>query len=310
LQGGALALPYRWQLRLDRLKRSFGGIFGSGGEQQPRPKLCPACGSLVGISATKCHQCGTNLTFSLAALTKKLSSITGLHAPVSTLFLGFNFLLFAIQLMFTIQAGEAGGLNLLWHLNGIASYKLGAIYGPAVLVDHQWWRLITAMFLHGGLIHIGFNMMTLMQVGPTLEEVYGSPRFLFLYTLTGAVGFLFSSFAGHFSLGASGALLGIIGAILAITTKRGGAYMKDLRSRLIRSLVFLFALGIFGGVGIDNWAHAGGLVSGFILGKLFDDREPANKSEKLRAQILGWFAGLTIVASFVLMLLHFHDPME
>jgi rhomboid protease GluP len=302
-----LALPYRWQMRLDRLKRSFSGVFGSGEEQQPRPKICPACGSLVGISATKCHECGTNLTFSVAAISKKLSGITGLHAPVSTIFVGFNFFLFAIQLMFTIQAGEAGGLNILWRLNGISSYKLGAIYGPSVLLDHQWWRLITAMFLHGGLIHIGFNMMTLMQVGPTLEEVYGSPRFLFLYTFTGAVGFLFSSLAGHFSLGASGALLGIIGAILAITTKRGGAYMRELRSRLISSLVILFLFGIFGGFGIDNWAHGGGLASGFVLGKLFADREPINKSEKSRAQILGWLSGLAIIASFVLMLLHFHD---
>jgi rhomboid protease GluP len=305
-----LALPYRWQLRLDRLKRSFGGIFGGRSDDQPRPKICPACGSLVGISATRCYECGTSLTFSLAAISKKLSAITGLHAPVSTIFLGLNFFLFAIQLMFTIQAGEAGGLNLLWHLNGISSYKLGASYGPSIFLGHQWWRLITAMFLHGGLIHIGFNMMTLMQFGPTLEEVYGSPRFLFLYTLTGAVGFLFSAFAGHFSLGASGALLGIIGAILAITTKRGGAYMREIRSRLISSLVFLFVIGIWGGIGIDNWAHGGGLATGFLLGKLFADREPMNNSEKLRAQILGWLAGLAIIASFVLMLLHFHDPIS
>ncbi|HYK39508.1 MAG TPA: hypothetical protein VEU98_05750, partial [Candidatus Eremiobacteraceae bacterium] len=62
-----MALPYRWQLRLDRLKKSFGGMFGiGGGEQQPRPKICPACGSLVGINANRCHECGTNLSFSLA----------------------------------------------------------------------------------------------------------------------------------------------------------------------------------------------------------------------------------------------------
>ncbi|MBS1841326.1 MAG: rhomboid family intramembrane serine protease [Acidobacteria bacterium] len=306
-----MALPYRWQIRLDRLKRSFAGVFGSGGgEQQPRPKLCPACGSLVGISATKCHECGTNLTFSLAALTRKLSGITGLDAPVSTIFLGLNFFLFIIQLMFTMQAGQAGGLNILWRLDAISSYKLGAIYGPSVLIDHQFWRLITAMFLHGGLIHIGFNMMTLMQVGPTLEEVYGSPRFLFLYTFTGAIGFLFSSLRGHFSLGASGALLGVIGAILAITTKRGGAYMRQLRSRLISSLAFLFILGIWGGIGIDNWAHAGGLAAGFALGKIMADREPMNNTEKRRAQILGWLSALAIIASFVLMLLHFHDPIN
>ena len=303
-----MALPYRWQTRLERWKNSLRGIFG--GDQAPRPKLCPACGSLVGISATRCHECGTSLTFSLAAITKKLPVVSNLESPVSTVLLGLNFFLFAILLMFTIQAGEAGGFNILWRMDPLASVKLGAVYPYPIFVHHEWWRLITAMFLHGGLIHIGFNMMTLMQFGPAVEELYGSPRFLFLYTLTGAVGFLFSALRFHFSLGASGALLGIIGAVLAVTTKRGGAYMKDLRTRLISSLVFLFALGIFGGIGIDNWAHGGGLASGFLLGKLFADRAPMNNSEKRRAQILGWFAGLAILASFVLMLLHFRDPVS
>jgi len=303
-----LAFPYRWQTRLERMKNSLRGIFG--GDQAPRPKLCPACVSLVVMSATRCYECGTSLRFSLAAITKKLPIVSNLESPVSTVLLGLNFFLFAIQLMFTIQAGTAGGFGILWRLDGISSYRLGAVFGPAVLLDHQFWRLITAMFLHGGLIHIGFNMMTLMQFGPAVEDLYGSPRFLFLYAVTGAVGNLFSSLAGHFSLGASGALLGIIGAVLAVTTKRGGAYMRDLRTRLISSLVFLFALGIFGGIGIDNWAHGGGLAAGFLLGKLFVDRAPMNNAEKQRAQILGWLAGLAIVASFVLMLLHFRDPVS
>ncbi len=305
-----MALPYRWQRRLERWKSSASGIFSGRSEQQPRPKLCPACNALVGVNAARCHECGTNLRFSLAAATRKLSSITGLNSPVSTILLGLNFFLFAIQLMFTIQAGEAGGLNLLWRLDWVSAFRLGECYGPAVFFDHQYWRLITAMFLHGGLIHIGFNMMTLMQFGPAVEELYGSPRFLFLYTFTGAFGFLVSALRGHLSLGASGALLGIMGAVLAITTKRGGMYMRDLRSRLISSLVFLFAIGMFGGLRIDNWAHGGGLVAGFVLGKIFVDREPMNNTEKFRAQLLGWISGLAIITTFALMLLHFRDPLN
>jgi len=304
-----LALPNRWQWRIARWKNSLRNFFG-GSDQQPRPKLCPACNALVGVSATRCHECGTSLRFSLAAITKNLPLVSNLNSPVSTIFLGLNFFLFAIQLMFTIQAGEAGGLNILWHMNDPASIKLGAVYPYPIFFDHQLWRVVTAMFLHGGLIHIGFNMMAFMQFCPAVEELYGSPRFLFLYTITGAVGFFFSALRGHYSLGASGALLGIMGAILAITTKRGGAYMKDLRSRLISSLVFLFAIGLFGGLRIDNWAHGGGLAAGFVLGKMFVDRQPMNNSEKFRAQILGWLAGLAIVASYVMMLLHFKDPVN
>src|SRR6266704_1422478 len=166
------------------MKNSLRGIFG--GDQAPRPKLCPACGSLVGISATRCHECGTSLTFSLAAITRKLPIVSNLESPVSTVLLGLNFSLFAIQLMFTIQAGSAGGMNILWRLDWMSSYRLGECFGPAIFDDHQWWRLITAMFLHGGLIHIGFNMMSLMQLGPALEELYGSARYLFLYVVTGA----------------------------------------------------------------------------------------------------------------------------
>lgn len=304
-----MALPYRWQVRVDRWKNSLRGLFG-GGNQQPRPKLCPACNALVGVSATRCHECGTSLRFSLAAITKNLPVFSGMISPVSTTFLGLNFFLFAIQLMFTLQAGQAGGFNLLWHIDGSSAYRLGMNTGRLVFSDHEYWRFITAMFLHGGLIHIGFNMMALMQFGPAVEELYGSPRFLFLYTVTGAFGFLVSAFFGHYSLGASGAILGIMGAILAVTTRRGGAYMRDLRSRLISSLVFLFVLGIFGGIGIDNWAHGGGLAAGFLLGKIFVDREPVNKSERTRAQVLGWLAGLAILASFALMLIHFRDTIS
>jgi rhomboid protease GluP len=300
-----LALPYKWQRRLDKLKIFFGGLFG--GDQQPRPRICPVCNTLVGISASRCHECGTNLNFSLAALSKQLGGIVGEHAPVTTVLLISNLILFGLSLVLTMQSGEAGGLRTLMSLSPEASYRLGATHPYPIFIQHEWWRLITAMFLHGGLLHIGFNMMALMQFGPALEEVYGSPRFLFVYVVTGAFGFLVSAWVGHFSLGASGALLGIMGAILAITTKRGGAFMRELRSRLIGSLVFIFVLGIWGPIGIDNWAHGGGLAAGFALGKWFADREPINNAEKKRAQLMGWFAGLAVIASFVFMLLHFRD---
>jgi rhomboid protease GluP len=301
-----LPLPYKWQVRVDRWKSSFQGFFGV--NQQPRPKICPVCGSLVGINASRCHECGTSMTFSLAAMSKRLGGLIGEHAPVTTALLIANLLMFGVSLILTMQAGEAGGLRTLFGLSPDASYRLGASYWPPIVYRNEWWRLVTAMFLHGGLLHIGFNMVALMQFGPALEEVYGSPRYLFLYAVTGAFGFLVSAFTGHFSVGASGALLGIMGAILAITTKRGGAYMRELRSRLIGSLVFLFVLGFMGLMRMDNWAHGAGLAAGFALGKIFADREPVNNSEKRRAHAMGWFAGMVMVACLVLMIMHFHDP--
>ena len=305
-----MALPYRWQWRVEKLKNTMRGFFG-GGEQQPRPKICPACGALVGISATRCHECGTSLRFSLTALSKKLSRLFGeQETPVTSTLLVANFLMFGVSWVLTMQAGEAGGLRTLWGMSGASSYQLGASLPFLFLLqEHQWWRLVTAMFLHGGLIHIGFNMMTLMQFGPALEELYGSARYLFLYVVTGALGFLASALMGHFSIGASGALLGLIGAMLAVTSKRGGSFMRELRSRLITSVAILFMIGFWGGLGIDNSAHIGGFAVGFVLGKIFEDRQPMNAAERKRAQLLGWFAGIVIIASFVLMILHFHDPL-
>ena len=311
LQGGLLPLPYQWQWRIDKWKNAVRGLFG-GGNQQPRPKLCPACGSLVGISATRCHQCGTSLTFSLAALSKKFSGLVGdTEAPVTTVLLIANILMLGVSWMAVASDGGGGGLKILWGIGGIPTYRLGASFGPAIFYRHEWFRLITAMFLHGGLIHIGFNMMGLMQFGPALEELYGSGRFLFLYVFTGAFGFLVSAFMGNLAIGASGALLGLVGAMLAVTSKRGGSYMKDLRSRLITSIVILFALGFGGrgfGVGMDNAAHFGGLVSGFVLGKILADRQPMNAREHQVANILGWLAAIAVVASFALMILHYRDP--
>jgi rhomboid protease GluP len=292
---------------LERWKNAFGGFFG--GEQQPRPKLCPVCGALVGVNATRCHVCGANLRFSLAALSRKLSGLFGDNeAPVTTVLLIANILMLGVSWLAFAAMGQGGGLTILWGLAGEPQYRLGASYGPAIFYGNEWWRLITAMFLHGGLIHIGFNMMALMQLGPPLEELYGSARYFFLYVVTGAFGFLVSAASGHFSIGASGALLGLVGLMLAVTSKRGGTYMRELRSRLISSVAILFVLG-FAGVGIDNWAHGGGLAAGFLLGKLFADHKPVTAADRRTAYALGWLAGVVVIVSFVLMFLHYRDPL-
>jgi rhomboid protease GluP len=308
-QGGELALSYEWQRRLERWKNSLGGLFGGGGNSQPRPQICPACSALVGISATKCHVCGTSLRFSLAALSKKFSGVFGEHeAPVTSALLIANFVMLGVSWMSFAAAGKGGGSTILWGLSGEPQYRLGASFGYSIFYLNEWWRLVTAMFLHGGLLHIGFNMMALMQFGPAIEEVYGSSRYLFIYVFTGAFGFLLSAFTGHFSLGASGGLLGLVGVMLAITSKRGGSYMRDLRSRLISSVVILFALGLTPFMAMDNWAHGGGLAAGFVLGKIFADRQPNSANERRRAYALGWLAALVIIASFVLMIVHYRDP--
>src|SRR5260370_2003544 len=94
-QGGELALPYRWQWRVEKWKQAMRGFFG--GDQQPRPKLCPACGALVGISATRCHYRGSSMRFSPAALNKKFSGLFGeQETPVTSVLLASNTLKIAV----------------------------------------------------------------------------------------------------------------------------------------------------------------------------------------------------------------------
>src|SRR5450432_4212847 len=297
-------------MTLDRWRSAMRGLFG-GGDQQPRPKICPACGTLVGISATRCHQCGTSLTFSMAALGKRFSGYFGGRAPVTTALLIINILMFGVSLVATIQAGQGGGLRILWGLDLEVLYRLGGLWTPAI-VHGQLFRLVTPIFLHGGLIHIGFNMMVLLDIGPVVEEVYGSARYLFLYIATGVVGFILSAFTPFRShpvlaIGASGAIMGVLGLMIAITTRRGGATSQALRSRLISWAASVFIIGYF--MGFDNWAHFGGIASGFLLGKVFADREPMNSTEVKRAYALGWIAAIVLLVSFTFMILHYRDPL-
>src|SRR5258707_12921059 len=97
------------------------GLFG-GGEQQRGPKICPACGALVGINTTRCHECGASLRFSLAALSKKLSGLFGeQEAPVTSALLVANILLFGVSGMLALQARQAGGLGTFCGMSGAPS---------------------------------------------------------------------------------------------------------------------------------------------------------------------------------------------
>jgi rhomboid protease GluP len=303
-----LPISYQWQQRINRWKQAT-GFFGGGGENQPRPKLCPACGSLVGISATRCHECGANLRFSLAALSKGLSGFFGGHAPATTAILMANILMFAATLLVGIAKSRQGpGFGILFSVNGEALYRLGMAI-PFRYEDFNWYRLLTATYLHGGLIHIGFNMMVLLDIGPVVEEVYGSARYFFFYTVCGLCGSLLSArFGSAPAVGASGAILGLVGVLIAITYRRGGAQIQQLRGRLISWVVTIFAIGLFlGGLRTDNWAHFGGLTAGFLLGRFFADREPMNSRERNVAYALGWSALAFVVACFVMMILHISD---
>jgi membrane associated rhomboid family serine protease len=144
-------------------------------------------------------------------------------------------------------------------------------------LNGQWWRLVTSMFLHGSLLHIAFNMLALWQVGQLVERIFGSMRFLGLYMIAGvcgSLGSLFWNVLEHHdanSVGASGAIFGIIGGLLAFIRRENSGVpptiVKELRASTLPFLLFNLTAG-FLYPHTDNAAHLGGLVGGFLAGHL------------------------------------------
>jgi rhomboid protease GluP len=299
-----LVLSPRLRYKLEHIQQKVKGILG-GEPSRPRPKLCPACGTLVGATATHCHQCGANVTFSLAGASRSLEKLMPGTAPATYGILTLSCLVYGVTLLATVHrsglAAPSGGIGGLFGLGGIAGNVLQAAGAslPWPVDIREPWRLVMAVFLHGSLLHIGFNMWVLMDIGPTIEELYGSARYFFLYVATGVGGYVVSSLFWNFSVGGSGALLGLIGALLAVTMGRRNTGMQMLRGQLIRWLIYIAIWGLLFR-GIDNYAHAGGLVTGFILGKIMADRPPMTPEERKLAYTLGWVAGLAVLASFAM----------
>ena len=148
-----MQLPVRWRYKLDRWRSQIASRFHS----QPsvaRPRLCPSCGTLVGSSAGRCHQCGASLTFSMAAASRSLGRIVPQTSPVSYGILGLCCILYGVSLLATINRSgfqaPTGGLGALFGLGGIdgrISYRMGAslpsflsVQGSDLLICRNWIR--------------------------------------------------------------------------------------------------------------------------------------------------------------------------
>lgn len=179
-------------------------------------------------------------------------------------------LIYANLALFTLMAlhGTILGLGMQVMLRPPTNLLLfwGGQFWPLVLDGGQWWRCITYAFTHGGLIHLGFNMVVLYQVGPLLEQEIGWNRFLSVYTITALV----ATVAGLFwhpntvTVGASGAIFGLIGFSVSYYHRIGGHIGLQRRNFMFQWAVMAFIFGIF--VGADNAAHLGGLLSGAAIG--------------------------------------------
>ena len=217
------------------------------------------------------------------------------QAPATLLILAANLAVFLLMLLF-----GAGW----WHTPNGVQLTWGANFGPATQ-DGQWWRLFTAMFIHFGVIHLALNMWALWDVGRLVEQLYGRWRFGLLYLGSGVVGNLVSLvMQGNQAVsgGASGAVFSLYGALLVfLWRERRQVDRGEFRWLFGGALAFSTLMLVLGHLvqGIDNSAHAGGLVAGMLLGALLALPWTQHSPPTLRANVAGLLALLVSLAGLV-----------
>jgi rhomboid protease GluP len=173
---------------------------------------------------------------------------------------------------------------------------------PAALMNGQWWRLVTAGFLHGSVLHILMNSWVLFDLGAEVEAFYGTSRLIVFYFVSTVTGFAASSHigGGHFSVGSSAGIFGLIGAMLAFGFTDRSSLGMQVKSLYTRWVVYGLLMSIFGpafGLNVDFWAHVGGFAGGFIAGWLASTpRARLMWKEPLLRALAGVCIALTVAA--------------
>ena len=235
--------------------------------------VCSHCGKLVGINEPTCPFCGAWRP-GLYGWAPGLQRLVGHSLDLFSLIVATCVTLYAIALLLQPEAiTQLRGMLSILSPGGRALYQLGMTGGLAWQLG-WWWTLFTAIYLHGSLLHIVFNVMWIRNLGPSVTEVFGPARAFVLFNLGGAFGFLVSNVMnGTPTIGASGSIFGLLGALIVYGRRRGSSMMSQ---QLWQWAIVLFVFG-FLMPGINNWAHAGGFAGGwgcaYLMGFIDEQRE-------------------------------------
>jgi rhomboid protease GluP len=229
--------------------------------------MCPNCRAFITTSDRVCPYCDARVGPRAIDVRSPGDILGGLipHAHFTTaLILTINVGLYLATMVFSMRGGQGSVMDI----DPQTLYAFGGKWRAAILAG-QWWRLITAGFLHGGLFHILMNSWVLLDLGRQVEELYGVRRFITIYFVSTVAGFLASTFwSPSLSIGASAGVFGLLGAMISLGVRHRSPLGDAIRGHYLRWAIYGFAIGLIPGFRVDNAAHLGGLAAGFAASYL------------------------------------------
>jgi rhomboid protease GluP len=258
-----------------------------------RSIICPDCGKLISSDEKTCPWCGATRPGMLGAHSRAANLFGDTLDVVWTLPIAC-IVLFVLSLALDPASAAGGGsIRFLLSPGDRALALLGmtgsvpAANGLPMLTKAPWWTVVTAIYLHGGLLHIVFNVMWIRQLGPEVDRAYGSAAYFVIFTVGGVVGFVLSNaISGAPTIGASGSIFGLLAALIVYGRQLGSSIGSVMSARLWQWAIILFILG-FVMRGVNNYAHFGGFVGGWVaataIGKLRPGAQVENRTVQLTA---------------------------
>ncbi|HYM82117.1 MAG TPA: rhomboid family intramembrane serine protease [Candidatus Limnocylindria bacterium] len=258
--------------------------------------ICPSCGKLIGVGEEKCPFCGAWRP-GLYGYTPVMQRLFGRQLDLIALIVMSCVGLYVAALVLQPSAIlRPLGLFSILSPGNRALYQLGMTGGVA-WSQGWWWTLFTAIYLHGGLLHIFFNVMWIRSLGPAVTDAFGPARAFIIFNLSGAAGFLVSNLAsGTPTVGASGSIFGLLAALITYARRRKISMMSG---QLWQWAIILFVMG-FVMPSVNNWAHAGGFAGGWLAAHAmgFGEKRESRSMMVLALALLALTAA-GVVLSFV-----------
>lgn len=306
-----------WRLSWWRRKRQIHSRQEAAEEENLRrgdratTKMCRECRALIPAGAGRCPECGASTAhIRSGGLGRRVSRVLPFEMTATMMLISSWFVMFILGTILTMTLAPRGGAESPTPLQAIMSLDWRALLMTGANEGHlssgpEPWRLLTAIFVHAGIIHIGFNTMAMVWIGQLVEGIYGSSRMFVLFILTGVAGNVVSLWWNGLmwrQMGASGAIFGLVGVTAVYAYANSDRLAQALRGMVVRIVMWAVLLSFI--PHIDNVAHFGGMLSGAALAWILPSPSstpgaPAERLWRIAAWILAVLCAAALAFTFV-----------